>query len=152
MQTFQIVQFTQMFKIVGDERIELDPKRLGHGQAIVRFPDGDTTRHLVMNGGVWTGWNSDRVRRQRAGILETHAAHKTTAEATETRVSRIGSEIAELKGKRGAEASTEHKRLKEALKTAKATLAVANSNLAKVKALADVIEHDGAYPDLVQFA
>ena len=126
-------------------------------QATVRFPDGIATRHLYLKHedrdgtDVWTGWNSDRVRQQHAGILETHERHEAWVKEIAEHIEKLNASMAELKGKRGVSVTAKRAQLKEALKTAKAALAVANGDLARVKVHVDAIEHDDAFPEIVAF-
>lgn len=151
--TFQIVREIS----AGQKRV--NGRKVDTIQAIVRFPDGDATRHIEHHpiiddkgkvvGWHWTGWNSDRVLREREGILATHDNHKALVSTSQERVSKIGGEIAELKNKRGV--TEKRKALRADLKAAKAAFAVASSDLARVKVYADAIEHDGAFPEIVAF-
>lgn len=151
MQTFQIVQFVPMFKKVGNERIELDPNRLGQGQAVVRFLDGDTTRHLQRHDGRWTGWNSDRARRERAEILESHAFYQVEATEAESRLADLQAKLDDLKGKRGLDVKVERNYLREvAIKTAKAMLIVAKHDLDRAAMIAGRV--DETHPEIVEFA
>ena len=143
MQTFEIDRLGPVV------RRRVEGRLVDTSQSTVRFPDGDTTRHLQRQDGNWTGWNSDSARRERAGILESHAAHQATAIAAQTRVQKLTDALGELKGKRGAEHTAERKMLREALKSAKAAATVAAGDLATVAEYAGRV--DETHPEKVEF-
>lgn len=142
--TFQIV------RIISKGARVVNGRKVDTIQAIVRFPDGDTTRHLIQQpNGSWTGWNSDRTLRERQRILDSYKAHEATLMAAETRVGDTENTLTGLKGKRGAEATANRKRLRETAKVAEATLTTANADLAKIKTIADQVER--THPKIVKF-
>ena len=142
--TFQIIRFGPVV------RRRVDGRLVDTSQTIVRFPDGDATRHLHLQGDRWTGWNSDRARRERAGILESHAAHQAAVKAVEARIQKLTDELGELKDKRGAEATADRERLKEALKAAKAVAATTASDAERGAEAAGKV--DETHPEIVEFA
>ncbi|OGN03229.1 MAG: hypothetical protein A2651_02370 [Candidatus Yanofskybacteria bacterium RIFCSPHIGHO2_01_FULL_42_12] len=144
MQRFQIV------RQISGERKQIDGRLVDTLMAIVRFPDSDTTRHLQRHDGRWTGWNSDRARRERAGILETRQNYDEAVADGESLVSKLEAKLADLKGKRGTKATAERKRLRELIKGNKATLAVLKTGQAHAVAIADKV--DETHPEIVEFA
>ncbi|MEK7138869.1 MAG: hypothetical protein AAB799_01680, partial [Patescibacteria group bacterium] len=147
MKTFPIVR-----QISGGSK-RVDNRMVDTLQAIVRFPDGDTTRHLYFRleqgGGtdVWTGWNSDGARRTRQAILDTFVNHESSAKTAVARVGDLEKKVAEMKGKKGV--TDERKALKTSLKSAQAAATTATSDLAGVKSIVDKINE--THPEIVEF-
>ncbi len=144
MKTFQIV------REISSGRAVFDGKMVRTTMAIVRFPDGDTTRHLVMNGGgVLTSWNSDNARRERAEILEARQRYDEAVKDGESLNGKLETELAGLKGKRGVNATADRKRLKTLLESNKAALAVLKTGQARAIAVAGKV--DETHPEIVEF-
>ncbi|MBI2674567.1 MAG: hypothetical protein HYX22_02420 [Candidatus Yanofskybacteria bacterium] len=91
----------------------------------------------------------DSVRRERAGILESHAAHQAAVKAVTARVQKLTDALGELKNKRGREATQDRKILREALKAAKAVATVAAADLDHIAAIAERV--DDTHPEIVAF-
>ena len=142
--TFQIV------REISSGQKHVNGRMVDTMQATVRFSDGDTTRHLIRQPVGWTGWNSDRARRERAGILESHTAHQERVQAVTASIAKFTDALGELKNKRGAEATAERKLLRAALKTAKAVASVAGADLARVAEVSGRV--DETHPEKVEFA
>jgi len=141
----------QIVREISSGRKRIDGRMVDTVQAAVRFTDGDATRHLVQQpNGSLTGWNSDSARRERAGILESHAAHQAAVKAVEARIQKLTDELGELKDKRGAEATADRERLKEALKAAKAVAATTASDAERGAEAAGKV--DETHPEIVEFA
>ena len=140
----------QIVREISSGRKRIDGRMVDTVQAAVRFTDGDATRHLVQQpNGSLTGWNSDSARRERAGILVSHAAHQAAVATIAARVQKLTDALGELKNKRGREATQDRKILREALKVAQAVAAVASSDAERAAEIAGKV--DETHPEIVQF-
>lgn len=158
MQTFPIVKQTGG----GRRRINGRP-HVDTIQAIVNFGTDEVpelvTRHLEQQpmldekgkvvGHHWTGWNSDSVLARRAEILESRRRYEESVQEDEALIGKLRSELTELKGKRGAEATAERKRLREWLKGNEAALAIIKSGRDNAVAIAKRV--DETHPEIMVF-
>ena len=100
---------------------------------------------------MWGGGKKEtRAHKHRRGILESHVAHQAAVKATELRPADLQAiNGLKVKGQRGAEATAERKQIREALKTAKAALAVAKSVAKRSASIA--VKVDDTHPEIVEF-